>query len=744
MPVIELPEIPRANTRPSTGSSARGPSSFKLPPASETESQSNETETESVLQAHYLRVQQSLMSAVDKQVMGIQKQVAEKDRLLDKALHEKEGLGVELYGTKRQLGRLNNNLAKVTQVLTQTKSSEKQANVEADAMYKELCTLKKENDDLRRVQREQQGKLDQSEQKIRQLTDLNLAFNNDIKIQSKIQHKLRRDLETSENIRKDCEARDETEKRRTETVLDEKKEVEGLLRDQKLETLRSQNAVDALNKEINSLTEINKSYKKKWEDSLLAMEKRDGSLHTVQQKQSSLDSKVVNLERRLAASDTEKKELELQLANYKQGNIKARLITTWIENESFRAQLGNLRLANQDLESRLNAVNGSRSDSAIENTYLQELEKIEKHHELAKQELHRKNLIVSELKNKLDRVKEDFNSNAKVEAIEKFAKTHDSIEVAAERRVLKAEQEAARDNYQLRHKNAELNAKLHEMEGRIAVFDSSYNTLKSQYDKVHEHYVKLYNDAKHIVYTLERKEHDVNYLKSVINGSEESDQTRKLKMNISLLQKELASSDTANHRLQTMWTDSQKEIFKIKQQLIDSGTDKSILSSKMGINEIVKGKAMEQLEESKKEGMEVKLENNKLVKESRKLRQQVDDLRHKNTNTHMLKTEIRRLHQDRQAVVRSRLQDDKSSSVLERKYILVKEALDKLKTERQEIKLSNFELKCRAEDMEKRYNDLKNQYQHFAQVSRRSIEKFVYHLSFNAIQSYFKKIFKMV
>lgn len=79
-----------------------------------------------------------------------------------------------------------------------------------------------------------------------------------------------------------------------------------------------------------------------------------------------------------------------------------------------------------------------------------------------------------------------------------------------------------------------------------------------------------------------------------------------------------------------MWTDSQKEIFKIKQQLIDSGTDKSILSSKMGINEIVKGKAMEQLEESKKEGMEVKLENNKLVKESRKLRQQVDDLRHKN------------------------------------------------------------------------------------------------------------------
>jgi hypothetical protein len=89
----------------------------------------------------------------------------------------------------------------------------------------------------------------------------------------------------------------------------------------------------------------------------------------------------------------------------------------------------------------------------------------------------------------------------------------------------------------------------------------------------------------------------------------------------------------------------------------------------------------------------------------------------------MLKTEIRRLYQDRQAVVKARLKDDKSSSVLERKYIIVKEAYDKLKSERQEIKTQNFECKHRAEEMEKRYNDLKSQYQHFAEVSKRNIEK---------------------
>jgi hypothetical protein len=89
----------------------------------------------------------------------------------------------------------------------------------------------------------------------------------------------------------------------------------------------------------------------------------------------------------------------------------------------------------------------------------------------------------------------------------------------------------------------------------------------------------------------------------------------------------------------------------------------------------------------------------------------------------MLKTEIRRLYQDRQAVVKARLKDDKSSSVLERKYILVKEAYDKLKSERQEVKTQNFEFKFRAEEMEKRYNDLKSQYQHFAEVSKRNIDK---------------------
>ncbi len=91
----------------------------------------------------------------------------------------------------------------------------------------------------------------------------------------------------------------------------------------------------------------------------------------------------------------------------------------------------------------------------------------------------------------------------------------------------------------------------------------------------------------------------------------------------------------------------------------------------------------------------------------------------------MLKTEIRRLYQDRQNVVKARLQDDRSSSVLERKYILVKEAYDKLKSERQEVKTQNFEFKFRADEMEKRYNDLKSQYQHFAEVSQRNMEKWV-------------------
>jgi hypothetical protein len=212
LPLIQ--SLPEVYSRPSTGSS-----SLKLPPASATQEQNHDSgATEDVLQAHYLRVQQTLMSAVDRQVQGIQGKVQEKEYQLRKAREEKESMGVALYGTKQQVGRLNGNLARVTDSLEMTRKSEMYINMEADALIKELNACKRENKEYKVIQNEYKEKQWENEIKIKQLTEINVAFNSDIKIQAKIQSKLRKDLENSENARKDYQAREDTEKRRVEVV----------------------------------------------------------------------------------------------------------------------------------------------------------------------------------------------------------------------------------------------------------------------------------------------------------------------------------------------------------------------------------------------------------------------------------------------------------------------------------------------------------------------------------------------
>jgi chromosome segregation ATPase len=40
--------------------------------------------------------------------------------------------------------------------------------------------------------------------------------------------------------------------------------------------------------------------------------------------------------------------------------------------------------------------------------------------------------------------------------------------------------------------------------------------LQKQYTEINTHYVRLYEEAKHLMYDLERKEHDINYMKATI------------------------------------------------------------------------------------------------------------------------------------------------------------------------------------------------------------------------------------
>ena len=70
----------------------------------------------------------------------------------------------------------------------------------------------------------------------------------------------------------------------------------------------------------------------------------------------------------------------------------------------------------------------------------------------------------------------------------------------------------------------------------------------------------------------------------------------------------------------------------------------------------------------------------------------------------MLRSELRRLHHDRHSVHQTLISHEKSSSIIERKYTIAKEMLDKATSERQKLAKTNFDLKRRADQLEAKLN----------------------------------------
>lgn len=688
------------------------------------------SETESVLQKHYIRVQQTLMSAIDRKVGSFETKTAEQESLLKKVNSDKEMLGAELYDTKIQVGRLNDALSKINTKLAKAEDSKKLVAVELSSVEREVVGIKDDKKALQLTIGDYSGRLQEALIKIQQLTDINNAYTSDIKIQKHIHNKLKRDLEVSENKRKEADAQLDVERRKIEKLIQDKKEVEQLVVSQKHETFRAQAALDKMNHELNSLNESNCMLKKKWDDALGAMGKRDETLQTVQDAQSKLRSQLSDTESKLRSSKLEKEDVE------------KRLFSKEIETQNLSSQILALKNQISQMENRTkDSRSGAQEVQAAETMYRQEIKKITKETQNAQEELHRKTVVISDLKSKIHLMKEEFDAKMKHDFIVQIAKKEESLKESTESQIQVAVRMHERDNTNIRHENAQLKLQIRELEEKLVNAVDSKSKIQYRYDEVHSHYVKLYEEAKHLIYALERKEHDINYLKSKVMENNENDKTRSLQMSILRLQKEVSAAKIANDRLQTMWLESQKENLKTKEVIQTLTAESTFLKTQLGITDVIKSKTLQQTGEAKKEGIESKFEAAKLYSELKKLQPIIDELREKNavlerqliesrlqveevqlndtTTTHMLKAEIRRLNQDRASVMKSRLTDEKSSSVLERKYLMTKEMLEKMKAERHELQKSCFEMKCRAEDMEKRYKELKSQYKHFADVARR-------------------------
>ncbi|TPX65655.1 hypothetical protein SpCBS45565_g05040 [Spizellomyces sp. 'palustris'] len=707
------------------------------------------SEDHEVLESNYLRFQRTLLTAVDGQMTEIEAKLREKENAVKMTEGEKKEIGVELYKAKKEMGKLNEGLGKVRNILQQNEADRKILETDREAAEREIARMIEHNKSLANSLEDGRRRLDDSSTKLGQMGQVNAAYFSSIKIQRRVEEKLKKELELTEERRKATEVEMEELKKRNEGLLKSKQELEDLLTGQRGETTMAQGALHKMQRELRELAHSKRSLEKNWEDAIAAMAKRDATFQLVEDSKDKMKEKLMVAENEFRVMKAEKMELERNLREKE------------LECQGLHNTVASLRGTVNSTDSKSRDIRGELVEAQVaESLYRQELDRVNKHHEIALEELERKTSTVSELKARLDALKQHFEEKTRNETVMQIAKKEEQIEAqaAAQVRLMTREEEAK--NVNLRHDNADLRIEMRVLQSMVSELRQERDAFKDRYEQINSHYVHLYDESKHIIYALERKEHDVNMLKSQIHEHKRGrlhfvfkqdfiaqmltlpdgflvDKSRSYLMELQSVQKELAAAHAENERLQNLWLQSQKSNLKGKESTTALEKDNQFFKTQLGITDTIRAKTANEIAEAKKEAIEQKLEASKLYNELKKLQPVLEELKTKNvalekqlieartqleenglnhtTSSQMLKTEIRRLYADRSDVRKARMADERATHGLERKYVLAREMVDKLKAERYELQKTNYELKNRAEQMERRYFDAKAQ-------SRRNVE----------------------
>nr|KAJ3422477.1 hypothetical protein HK105_007856 [Polyrhizophydium stewartii] len=630
-----------------------------------------------ILQKHCVRVQHTLLDSVDKRVAEIEQHLRDNQALLKRTQDDKITAGEALYQAKTEVGKLNAALATTRYALQNAESEQKavamlQAMTESDIqeVLKVNKMLQRDVEALRRQHEEALAKM-------KQMQEINTNYTSDLKIQKRIQNKLKKELEVSELKRKQAEEAVEAEK-------------------QKYEMVRV---------EINELTSIKEATEKQWSEAITAMSKRDKSFQIVE------DAKEKLLSQFLEARNS------IRVLTLERDETLKKLTEKELECEGAQRTLSDLRLLHKSTLEKFGEVrNGLQQAETAESLYKQEVEKLKRTEELKSADVEKKAMAISSLKAKITQLKSDFDEKMRLHVPVEHAVHREEIvkqQAAAEVKAVTREEETK--NIKLRRQNAQLQMKVNETAEKVLHVTQERDMIQEQYQEISAHYSKLYEEAKHLIYALERREHDLNFLRAKMSQKEAGtlweDNTGTFNLLMGKLRKDLADSADEKDRLQQLWLESQKDALKAKERVSQLEQENAFLQTKIGINDAVKTKTNSELAESKNEAFEQKLEAAKLYNELRRIQPVLDDLRQKNvgTSTQMLRTEIRRLYQDRSELKHIRSENEQASAKIERKTELFREMVDKLKSERYELQRANYALKRKAEEMERKYFDAKLQ-----------------------------------
>ncbi|KAJ3140874.1 spermatogenesis-associated protein 17 [Physocladia obscura] len=691
-----------------------------LPKDSSFNAQSTDIEeTEEILRNQYLGLQDSLLASVDRQVLTIQGKLSESDLVLARTRDEKNSMAVDLYKANTQIGKLNDQIysshENEARLLLKCKSLES----EKEKINSELKSMSEMNLVLVTDLNTTKSRLEEAVENGTKLSEINAAYTSDLKIHTRIEEKIKKELQYADQRRRIAEADLEEQKKLVEKLGSHQTGMVLIMDAQKQETGIANQTISKMHQEINTLKAVNRKMEKQWEESMTAMTKRDQAFQSVEFQKEQIKEDLGE-----AATVSNALKLELEEAT-------KRLVMKELECKSLEDKNQFLQATVRNLETKQQETRSTLVEAQVaESLYKQERDKVSKHHGIAKEELNRKASTISDLKGKLESLKFEFDSKMRNEVIQLASKREEQVTSMAQVEIENTRREADGRNSELRYSNAELQLQLQEKNQQISELEKEKTGLDRNYHEINRHYIRLYEEAKHLMYDLERKEHDVNALKAKLNELSQNDPTIPFQMSMSKLQKDITIAQTENDNIQKLWVESQKDILKSKNEINRLMDDNIYLrgeQTQLGITDTIKIKTSNEIERAKSKEFEQKMEYSKLCAELKKLQPLVEEYRQKTFNfekqlieakgqiqqehenaitaTTMLKTEIRRLQAERQENKRNGVQEEHSFQSLERKYILAREVTLKLKKERSELQRTCFHLKTKYDEMEKLYFD---------------------------------------
>jgi hypothetical protein len=173
-----------------------------------------------------------------------------------------------------------------------------------------------------------------------------------------------------------------------------------------------------------------------------------------------------------------------------------------------------------------------------------------------------KNGTLSQLRTKIQGLKEDFDQRLQREVERRVTLTAEEMQGQA-----KAESDAIhRQNtgasLSLRQANAQLHKEKELLLQELKQVKEERFTVRATLHEVNDHYTRLYEESKAIMYESERMQHDLLAAKAKMEEYQRQEQA--WVADDSVVQ-ELAEAKRENARLQSMWLTSQKEACELKE-----------------------------------------------------------------------------------------------------------------------------------------------------------------------------------